>query len=99
MPADERAHALDLARRLHERTQAGDVAALSALDRETGTLLIGLASARPLDAGTRSACALLQAAHERALALVRREHDAVQAQLLDLCAHRGGRDAYAFAAE
>lgn len=99
MPADERAHALELAQRLHERTQAGDVAALGALDREVGTLLIGLAAARTLDAGTRAACALLEQAHQRALALVRREHDAVQAQLLDLCAHRGGRDAYAVAAE
>ncbi len=99
MPTDERGQALELARRLHERTQAGDVAALGALDREIGALLIGLAGARALDAGTRSACAVLQQAHQRALALVRREHDAAQAQLHDLCAHRGGRDAYAVAAE
>ncbi|NIM43337.1 MAG: hypothetical protein GTN84_19015 [Hydrogenophaga sp.] len=99
MPVVERALALDLAQRLQERTQAGDVAALGALDREVGALLIGLANKRPLDAGTRSACALLRQAHQRALALVRREHDAVQAKLHDLCAHRGGRDAYAVAAE
>jgi len=99
MPVVERALALDLARRLQERTKAGDVAALGALDREVGALLIGLANKRPLDDGTRSACALLQQAHQRALDLVRREHDAVQAQLHDLCAHRGGRDAYAVAAE
>lgn len=90
---------IDLAARLHERTQAGDVAALGALDREVGVLLIGLAAARPLDAGTRSACALLQQAHQRALGLVQREHDAVQAKLRDLCANRDGRDAYASAIE
>jgi hypothetical protein len=97
MPSDERARLIELAARLHERTLAGDVRALGALDREVGSLLIGLQAARSLDAGTRSACALLQQAHQRALALVQREHDAAQAQLRDLCAHRGGRDAYAAA--
>lgn len=99
MPADERDRLLDLARRLHERTQTGDVASIAALDREMATLLRGLAAARAPSAKERAALALLQQAHQRALAWVQREHDAVQAQLSDLCTHRDGRDAYAVAAE
>ena len=97
MPTDERTRLIDLAGRLHERTQAGDVRALAALDLEVGALLRGIAAAGAQGASERAAIGLLQRAHQRALALVQREHDAAQAQLRDLCAHRGGRDAYAVA--
>lgn len=99
MPTDERERLLDLAGRLRERTQAGDLASLAALDRELGALLRGLAAARAPSAQERAALALLRQAHQRALAWVQREHDTVQAQLSDLCTHRDGRDAYAVAAE